>query len=493
MCSLALERLGDDPKHKGRRRKLVDLRLHLEAQTKCPVSNMPVELLLEIFALSRRPVVLSQVCRQWREVAFSQPTLWRSLVLKGPAKNALRKIREWHKRSGGRIVGLSIHRSLAATLYPSAVDTRLPDDHVLCAYVLDALQKLDMTELQECHIEDMNAELFLIALSGGHSVGFIHQYLNTLSISHSSRHSVVFGHADLAILPWKNLRALSITSQRCNWAALSTSMRHLTSFEYRIHHGSFAHFRHIHLFFKANPGLEKLVFEAITDPNHFEPQESLIMPHLRHLELNGITPFRFKRGNFSLPSLRILRMNWLQNAAPTLSELITDEETSFAELVELTARGCTLGPLLTSTLLRAPKLEILNCTSDDLDACIIAQSLTRPCMGLLRDRASEDRKVVHIKLPILCPSLSVLDLSGSPSLKTGTVMRIVEERIALAASEDGRYRLPGENGNRVVSCIRDLKVDECPLIEAEMHPWFQKNVPQFSCRYELSQRRWWLR
>jgi len=93
-------------------------------------------------------------------------------------------------------------------------------------------------------------------------------------------------------------------------------------------------------------------------------------------------------------------------------------------------------------------------------------------------------------LPILCPALTVLDLSQSASLKTGPVMRIVKERIALAASLDGgKYQLPGQDGDRVVSCIRALRVDECPHIEAEILPWFRKNVPQFSCRYELRRKR----
>jgi len=170
-----------------------------------------------------------------------------------------------------------------------------------------------------------------------------------------------------------------------------------------------------------------------------------------------------------------------------LSELVKDEGTSFAELVEFTARDCLLGREdLSSLLHRAPKLETLNCT--DIDGFIV-ESLTKPCVALLRDPVTEE--LAPTRLPILCPALNTLDLSESDSLKPDPIIRVIKERIALAASEDGgRYQLPGEDGDRGVSRIRDLKVDDCPHIKAEMISWFRKNVLQFSCRsrYDLRRR-----
>ncbi len=485
MCLLALELLGDGPKHEARRRDLTDLRQHLEEQTKCPVSGMPVELLWTIFQLSGNPVVISHVCRRWREVALSQPTLWRSLMLAAPAKKALLKVQEWHKRSRGRIAVLSIRRSLAATIFPSTSDNRHPADHAMYTELLATLRHLDLTELKECHMEDVDAESFISALSDG--TAFFHQHMETLSASYEPPYEVIFGLPDYAELPWENLRAFSITNGACNWPQLSTSMRHLTSFEYKLE-GLVGMFMEFHPFLQANPGLEKLVIKADI-PYRPEAPDLLTLAHLRHLELSGDVPFRIKRGNFSLPSLRILRMTKLKYALSMLSELVEDEKTSFAELVEFTARTCTLGSeVLTSVLLQAPKLETLNCTGDAVN--VAAESLTKPCIALLRDPAFEDPKPVPTKLPILCPALTVLDLSQSANLKTGPVMRIVKERIALAGSQDGgRYQLPGQDGDRGISCIRALRVDECPHIEAEMLPWFRKNVPMFSCRYELRRKR----
>ncbi|KAH8998414.1 hypothetical protein EDB92DRAFT_1165647 [Lactarius akahatsu] len=493
MCSLALERLDDVPKHKSCRRELTELRENLEAPwpTKCPVSGMPVELLLTIFHFSSNPVAISHVCRQWREIALSQPTLWHSLVLAAPAEQALLKVPEWYRRSRGRIEELSIRKSLAAVfpITPSYHRRHWPrDDHAMYYKgFLDPLRDLDLTQLKECHMEDVDAELFFSTLGDG--TRYVHQHLETLSVScmHPCR-ITNFGRYDTK-LPWENLRTFSIINGLCDWAQLSTSMRHLTSFEYK-RKTSFADFRQFRQFLQANPGLEKLVIEfGLNYPHHIPAvPDPLTLAHLRHLELTGLVPFRIERGYFSLPSLRILRMTSLQNAELTLAELVEDEGTSFAELVEFSTRGCFLGSqFITSVLLRAPKLEILNCIGDDFN--VVAESLTRPGVALLRDSSSEDSKLVPTKLPILCPALSVLDLSQSADLTTDTVMRIVNERIALAGSrDDGRYQLPGEDGDRVVSCIRALKVDECPRIGADVVPWFRENVPMFSCRHHYNLR-----
>ncbi|KAH9002752.1 hypothetical protein EDB86DRAFT_208787 [Lactarius hatsudake] len=452
MCSLALERLGDAPKHEDRRRELTDLPENLEAPRQttgnCPVSGMPVELLLTIFQFSSNPIAISHVCHQWREIALSQPTLWRSLVLAAPAEQAILKVPEWYKRSRGRIEVLNIRKSLASIFpIPSSYHRRhwQCDGHPMYYKgLLDLLRDLDLTQLKECHMEDVDAEFFFSKLGDG--TRYVHQHLETLSASSSSM-GYTTGHSyqrPCAISRLLNIRGKPL----------------------------FIAFRQFRQFLQANPGLEKLIIEFGLNYLHHIPAapDPLTLAHLRHLELTGLVPFRIERGYFSLPSLRIPRMTSLQNAELTLAELVEDEGTSFAELIEFTARGCFLGSqILASVLLRAPKLEILNCIGHDFN--VVAESLTKPGVALLRDSSSEDSKLVPTKLPILCPALSVLDLSQSADLTTDMVMQIVNERIALAGSrDDGRYQLPGEDGDRVVSCIRALKVDECPCIGADMLP-----------------------
>jgi len=84
-------------------------------------------------------------------------------------------------------------------------------------------------------------------------------------------------------------------------------MRRLTSFEYKIK-SSIGIFEHFHEFLQANPGLEKLVIDPVINYSLPEAPDSLTLAHLHHLELNRVVPFRIKRGNFSLPSLQILRL-----------------------------------------------------------------------------------------------------------------------------------------------------------------------------------------
>ena len=183
----------------------------------------------------------------------------------------------------------------------------------------------------------------------------------------------------------------------------------------------------------------------------------------------------------------------LPGSVIVLENLVDDPGTSLAELVELTIKNCVFQPLpLTLALSHSPKLEILQLRGD-FDANAIVESFSTAYSMPPSVLVSESRGIVTAEPPILCPSLDVLDLSGSQNLRTGAVMRMVKERLALAASQEGgKYRLPGEEKDRHVSCIQTLKVDECPLIEADMLPWFRKKVPKFSCRYatKKTKERW---
>ncbi len=180
-------RLGDDAKHEGRRREVIALRSHLEAQTKSPIAVMPVELLLMVFDLACRPVALSHVCRRWREVALSHPTLWHSLLLAEPPKKALRKAQEWRRRSRGKVAELTIRKSLGgAVLKPSEGDQMVhPNDLAMREEILAELRRLDLTYVKACHLEDVDVSIFLSSLWG-----HIHhpdpQQLEALFVSESS-------------------------------------------------------------------------------------------------------------------------------------------------------------------------------------------------------------------------------------------------------------------------------------------------------------------
>jgi F-box/TPR repeat protein Pof3 len=485
MCSLALERLGTDAKHEARRSELIALRLRLET----PIAKIPVELLLMVFEIVGRPVVISHVCQRWRQVALSQPTLWRSLVLTGLPKKALRKVREWRKRSCGRIAELIIRKSLGGVIIPyDRLRAVHPDDVVMRDHILAELRSLDLAFVKACHLEDVDVAQFLAALEGdaNHIGPLGMHHLETLSSSQSYPIGPIFlGSKEYATQSWKNLRALTINNMGCDWKTLTDLVHGLTSFEYRVSDFSIT-FDCVRLVLQANPELEKVVIEAIPTsiPLVFEPTETFTSANLRHLELDGVILLHHSTQSLSLPSLQVLRLSRTPGTEGMLRCLAEDPGTSFAGLVELTLKSCFLeAQFLISMLSQAPKLKILQLTGD-FGVNDVAASLSIPCKPLLRIPISMSVEPVPIELPVLCPALSVLDLSGSPKLTTSPLMRIVKERIALANSDDGgRYWLPGEDDDQRVSCIQVLKVDECPQIEAEILPWFRKNVPTFSCRY----------
>jgi F-box/TPR repeat protein Pof3 len=492
MCSLALERLGGDAKHDGRRRELTALRCQVEARTRCPITGMPVELLLMVFDLVCRPVTVSLVCRRWREIALSHPTLWHSLVLAESSKKVLHKVQEWRRRSRGQVQKLTIRKSLGGVVLIPLDDHQMmhPDDLAMRDKIIAELRRLDLAHLKACDLENVDVALFLAGLWGDTSSPSP-QCLEILSVSQSlPGRGPPFGMIECTIPVWTNIRALKISNMKCHWMAFTVFVRGLTSFEYNIS-GSPIDFEPIRYLLQANPTLEKLVVGTNTSsPSHaIDVPEPLIMPHLRHVELSGVAVSPLSTRNLSLPSLQVLRLSQLPGPTMILENLVGDPETSLADLVELTMKNCSFQTLhLTLALFYAPRLEVLQ-LKGDFDANAVAESLSSQSPTLPPLPTSKSRGHVPTELPILCPSLTVLDLSGSPNLRTGPVMRLVKERLGLAASQDGgKYRLPGQDSDQLVSCIRTLKIDECPHIEAEILPWFRKNVSQFSCRYATEKR-----
>ncbi|KAI9508901.1 hypothetical protein F5148DRAFT_1192110, partial [Russula earlei] len=412
------------------------------------------------------------------------PTLWRSLTLAGSPNKALLKAQEWRRRSRGQVAELVVRKSLSDVIFTPWHGRQMvhPDDLEMRKKILSELGLLDLSLVKVCHLENMVAHVasFLTAMSPCRS------RLETLSVSQSSLgFDLPLRIPDQGLPSWENLRELKISNMECDWTTFTACLRACDS---TMHFDM--HFESIRSLLNANPTLEKLVVYTRTrNPLHSMtgvPPETLIMPYLRHFELSGVALSPHSIRTLSLPVIQVLRLISLPGPS-MLQNFVEDPRTSLAELVELTIKNCAFQTQsLTLALFCSPKLEVLQLRSD-FDANAVAESLSMPYSTLPPVLSSASRELVPTELPILCPSLNVLDLSGSPSLKTGPVMRVVKERLSLAASEDGgRYRLPGEDSDRHVSSIQALKIDECPHIEAEMLPWFRRNVPDFSCRYSTT-------
>src|SRR5712672_2533773 len=143
---------------------------------------------------------------------------------------------------------------------------------------------------------------------------------------------------------------------------------------------------------------------------------------------------------FSLdPKSESLCASNIETVQTSRFSLEDDPGTGFAELTELAKKYFQM-PHLTGILeiFCSPRLEVLQ-FSGNFDANVIAESLLMPYSTLPKSLRLKVKDSSPLNYPS-CHSPRELDLSGSPSLKTGPVMRVVKQRLNLAASEEGRHR-----------------------------------------------------
>ncbi|THV00263.1 hypothetical protein K435DRAFT_558724, partial [Dendrothele bispora CBS 962.96] len=113
---------------RSRKEKLVSY-IHKHRQLLSPIRRLPPEIIAELFTcclpaahpptrdLSEPPLLLTLVCKQWREIAFSTPCLWSALHIYIPhsrdsdenfLERRKRGIKQWLERSGNLPISLSL-------------------------------------------------------------------------------------------------------------------------------------------------------------------------------------------------------------------------------------------------------------------------------------------------------------------------------------------------------------------------------------------------
>ncbi|KAI0260249.1 hypothetical protein BC834DRAFT_973626 [Gloeopeniophorella convolvens] len=481
MSSLALERLGSGANHDARRRELAALREQLEARTR------------------KRPVSISHVCRRWREVALARPSLWHSLTLPVPGKNALVKLREWRKRAAERITELTVPKSKSDGKFFFAPMPAHPEDVATNDAIIAELGTLDRARINALYLQDVDLDMFFSAMAMRDGTYSVLETLDTLHIAYATTYPRFsrFEPNRYNAYPWPALRELSLTGSGCNWEALAERAQNLVSFECRLPPPDGVPSGTVRQFLQANSKLEKLVIEGTLGhifSNVEGAPETLTLAHLRHLEIIGIAPRLRLTQNLNLPSLEVLRLTQLPDAQDTMQDLVNNVETSFGGLVELRLDRCSVAPrTIAQALVQAPELKTLQLAAV-LGVNAIAEALTMPLKECSRFFPSVDMIPNAPDLPILCPALEALDLSGSSDLKTGPVVRTVKNRITLASSSDqGKYRLSGQSEDQHVARIQVLKLDDCAGIEAEVLPWLRRSVPTLSCQYMSKKKASWKR
>ncbi|THU90869.1 hypothetical protein K435DRAFT_675166, partial [Dendrothele bispora CBS 962.96] len=113
---------------RSRREKAVSY-IHKHRRLLSPIRRIPPEIIAELFTyclpsahpptrdLSEAPLLLTLVCKQWREIAFRTPYLWSSLHIYIPSTRVSDKefmdrrkngIKQWLERSGNSPISLSL-------------------------------------------------------------------------------------------------------------------------------------------------------------------------------------------------------------------------------------------------------------------------------------------------------------------------------------------------------------------------------------------------
>ncbi|KAJ7741193.1 hypothetical protein DFH07DRAFT_926202 [Mycena maculata] len=142
-----------------------------------PVLTLPAEIVSEIFlhcipvyprCPSRTgrgsPLLLAQICSEWREVALATPALWRAISLDGcsESENYTNFLESWLSRSGGLLLSIKMDDIYNCALTSADVEAILPHrarwEHVSLSITPDDFLTIDglMPQLRHFEIQVQN-------------------------------------------------------------------------------------------------------------------------------------------------------------------------------------------------------------------------------------------------------------------------------------------------------------------------------------------------
>ncbi|KAG1829076.1 hypothetical protein EV424DRAFT_1317288 [Suillus variegatus] len=213
----------------------------------------------------------------------------------------------------------------------------------------------------------------------------------------------------------------------------------------------------------ANQSLENLVLsDLVSIPMESGGDGCVELSDLQCLKLFSIASVSMITRVIVAPNLQVLHLFSMSHSSDVLEFAHAN---SLRALRELRIGSCTTtARSLNVTIAGAPLLETLQISGIH---GIVNEVLDFICGTHPNDQHQD-----------LCTFLRHVDLSSCGDLLTRNAYSLVKTRLRTdqPATEDG-----GQPGCRAE--IEFLRLDGCPLIEAEMLPWFRGKVKVFSCVY----------
>ncbi|KAF9468497.1 hypothetical protein BDZ94DRAFT_1208576 [Collybia nuda] len=392
--------------------------------------KLPTELVGEIFSLivDESPetlLVLLRVCQHWRTTIWHTPSLWATLIL--THRNPNKKATQWVDRSNGHIRELRVRAP--------AVEHR----HWPC----NALARVRWDRLRVCSVETWD----------------IAKYLEDMSLKHILGHLTILAVDNYAVVP-RSLRSTLFVE--------SPMVRSLTM---------------VHTNFSWNELTEYFHKLLVVDTQSFSlPSLDAVveLPNLVHLELAGAGLLNITN-RLALPKLQKLRLCRGSLVLDTVLHNIRPARLLELSIIQsLVSPSCLIDFLRKATSLERLELSHLSGTTNE-----VVEALSAPFRY-----SSSTRNVAESSATagLMCPLLAHINVSYSPDIQTGPLVRLIRSRLPQPDSQAAELS-PTVSDQKLLS----LQADGCELIDPEWIPWFRNNLQKFSCIYKTKKSASWKR
>ncbi|KAG1770428.1 hypothetical protein EDD22DRAFT_865910 [Suillus occidentalis] len=398
------------------------------AKTAYHIGKLPVEIFAEILGIvvvadHAHILKLSHVCKHWRGMAIKTPLLWQTLVVSKHRPTL--KVRLWMERARTHILHLSFHHNIPEMDWPSILS--------------------ELSSLSWCGLRSLAASGSLFS----RLYDLLHQLSKTEAISHLE-------HLDISgclrferFLPDfedSHLDTLKVANFTPSMGGLWSRVHRLKTMTIE------AGWIEILPALTANQSLENLVLsDLVPIPMQSGGDDRAELSNLQCLKLFNIASVSSITRVIVAPNLRVLHLFNIGHSSDVLEFAHVDPLRALREL----RVGCctTTASSLITLIAGAPALETL--------------------------QISGIHGVVNDVLDFICGThLNDQQQDVCGDLLTRNAYSLVKTRLRAdqPVTVDGIQ--PGCRAE-----IESLRLDGCPLMEAEMLPWFRGKVKVFSCVY----------